>query len=328
MGGNLVLKHSYVVALGLLAAGNWFSEATLAAEPPATMDSTRETGKLPQASPAESMAIPAVRPSLPPLPRAMAYLPAVDPDRIQPSSGAQLYQQRWMALRSGTIYTRLPASSFHEAWQSASRQPTYQQWRRLLRLEAQAVANGQGNNRLSVLLGDSLSLWYPRERLPAGRLWLNQGISGDTTAGILRRLGDFAQTNPDRIYVMAGINDLLQGASDRAILENMAAIVTRLRQMHPQAEIFVQSILPTRDGEISNQRIARLNRNFKAIAHARGAIYKNLFQRFGDAQGRLYDHLTTDGIHLNPQGYQLWQQAMGGDQFRPENWMVTEGKIH
>lgn len=196
MGGKIVLKHSYVVALGLVAVGNWLSQVAPAAQLPALTDSNREADQLPQASPAETMAVvPEVEPSLPSLPAATAYLPAVNHYGIQPSSGAQLYQQRWMTLRSGTIYTRLPASSFHEAWQSASRQPTYQQWRRLLRLEAQAVANGQGNNRLSVLLGDSLSLWFPRERLPAGRLWLNQGISGDTTAGILRRLGDFAQTN-------------------------------------------------------------------------------------------------------------------------------------
>jgi lysophospholipase L1-like esterase len=232
-----------------------------------------------------------------------------------------------MALRSGTIYTRLPANSFQESWQSASQQPTYQQWRQLLRLEAQAVANGQGNNRLSVLLGDSLSLWFPRERLPSGRLWLNQGISGDTTAGILRRLGDFAQTNPDRIYVMAGINDLLRGVGDREILENMEAIVARLRQMHPQAEIFVQSILPTRNGEISNQRIARLNRNFKAIARSQGAIYTNLYERFSDSQGRLSPHLTTDGIHLNPQGYQIWQQAMESSPLNPENWIARDPKM-
>jgi lysophospholipase L1-like esterase len=137
-------------------------------------------------------------------------------------------------------------------------------------------------------------------------------------------LGDFAQTNPDRIYVMAGINDLLRGVRDREILENMEAIVARLRQMHPQAEIFVQSILPTRNGEISNQRIARLNQRFKAIARSQGAIYTNLYERFSDPQGRLYAHLTTDGIHLNPQGYQLWQQAMGGSQFSLENWMARD----
>lgn len=227
-----------------------------------------------------------------------------------PRSGVQLYYQRWAALRAGRLYTRLPGDSFRDFWSKATGQPSYEQWRKLLTLEARAVAKGQGSNRLGVLLGDSLSLWFPSDRLPSDALWLNQSVSGDTTRGVLQRLPDFSKTRPAIIYVMAGINDLKQGASDREILWNLQQIIQRLQQAHSQARIVVQSILPTRHPNISNQRIQQLNRYLAAIAHDRGAVYLDLYPQFVDDQGQLQPEFTTDGLHLNAYGYETWRSAL------------------
>ena len=108
------------------------------------------------------------------------------------------------------------------------RQLTYEDWKNLLALEAKAITKGQGANHLSILVGDSLSMWFPTEKLPAGKLWLNQGISGDTSGGILKRLAAFSATRPDIIYIMAGINDLRKGASDETILRNHRRIIRSL----------------------------------------------------------------------------------------------------
>lgn len=227
-----------------------------------------------------------------------------------PQSGGQLYRQRLEALRVGKIYTRLPAHSFSQTWKNLQGKPTYQQWRQLLALEARAVARGQGNQQLAVMVGDSLSLWYPSDRLPPGTLWLNQAISGETTREILRRLGDFDQVRPQVIYVMAGVNDLKQGASDNDILWNLRRIVWRLQQRHPQSQIIVQSILPTRSPQISSERIWRLNRQLAAIAREDGAEFLDLYSYLADAAGSLRPDLTTDGIHLNRNGYAAWQEVL------------------
>jgi len=229
----------------------------------------------------------------------------------RPISGSQLYQQRLAALRSGRLYTRLPASSYTAAWRNATAQPTYEQWVNLLAAESRAIARGQGANRLTVLVGDSLYLWYPPERMTNDRLWLNQGISGDTTAGVLRRLSAFAQTRPDRIQVMVGINDLRRGASDAEILLNLQQIMRQLRATHPQAQIVVQSILPTRLASLPSLRIHRLNAHIAAIAQQEGVSFLDLQRSFADATGNLRPELTTDGLHLSTNGYAVWQQASG-----------------
>lgn len=235
---------------------------------------------------------------------------SINPLDVRPRSGIQLYWQRMTALQNGHLYTRLPIDSFYDVWQTVTGHPSYEQWRRLLTLEARAVGRGQKSRAVSVLVGDSLSQWFPSDRLPNGRIWLNQGISGDTTAGILRRLQDFASVRPARIYVMAGVNDLKNGRSDREILQNLTQIVRTLRQRHPKAQIVLQSILPTRSRLIPNARIARLNRSLATIAQRQGITYLNLSRQFQAADGYLRSELTTDGIHLNPRGYALWQTAI------------------
>lgn len=284
-------------------------------------------------------------PTLPPLPPAAAFLPDelpspnpnstpsetaiplyqfanVTPERTpeflafsgrrghRPGSGSQLYYQRIAALNSGQTYTRLPSDSFWSSWANASEQATYEDWKYLLEQEAGALAKGQGANQLGVLLGDSLSLWFPPEGLPGGRLWLNQGISGDTVSGILNRLSALSQTRPDSIYVMAGINDLRRGEADSEILWNFREIMRRLREEHPQAQVVVQSILPTRFAAIPNSRIRNINKQLAAIAQEEGARYLDIYTYFTDEQGNLRRDLTTDGLHLNPRGYSVWQWAL------------------
>lgn len=232
------------------------------------------------------------------------------PIPMLPRSGSQLYWQRFAALRAGQLYTRLPIDSFREIWQRTTSKPTHQQWRQLLTMEAKAATRGQGNRRLSVMVGDSLSLWFPSDRLPANQLWLNQAISGENTSTILQRLSTFAVARPQAIYVMAGVNDLKQGATDNEILWNLRQIVRRLQQTHPHTRIVMQSILPTRTAAIPGNRISWLNQRLAAIAQQDGAVFLNLYAYFADVDGNLRDDLTTDGLHLNATGYETWQSAL------------------
>ena len=197
---------------------------------------------------------------------------------------------------------------------------TYQQWVTQLGREAEAVVTNRPS-RLTVLAGDSLSMWFPTKLLPIDRSWLNQGISGETSVGLLKRLQLFDRTQPDAVFVMIGINDLLKGASDEGILDNQRQIIRDLRWAHPKAQVVVQSILP-HSGEqstwenrdrllaISNSRIREINRRLKEIASVENALYLDLYPMFTDADGNLQTELSTDGLHLNDQGYLVWRSAL------------------
>jgi lysophospholipase L1-like esterase len=278
------------------------------------------SGELPNYTNSESLnpfLIPSAAQQVPEVLKNLEALPKLQSGVSSPTSGTQLYYQRLVALKAGKIYTRLPADSFQSLWTKETgkgelllQKPTHEQWIRLLAQEAKAIATGQGDNRLGILVGDSLSMWFPTEGLPGGQLWLNQGISGENSSQILNRLSAFSQTRPDTIYVMAGTNDLRQGVSDEVILNNLQQIVSRLRLNHPQAQVVVESILPMRLSAIPNQRIRNLNQQIAAIAQQQGAGYLNLNALFADSEGQMRPELTTDGIHLTRRGYELWQDAI------------------
>ncbi len=94
-----------------------------------------------------------------------------------------------------------------------------------------------------VALGDSLTAGYgvaPDEAYPArlqARLArdgfayrvVNAGVSGDTTAGGLRRVDWVLRARPEIVIVALGANDGLRGLPVRAMAQNLQTIVERLR---------------------------------------------------------------------------------------------------
>ena len=226
-------------------------------------------------------------------------------DGVRPRTGGQLYAQRQATLQAGQLYSLILSSAFVDQWQTAWQQPTYQQWQDLLANEATLMAARQGNNPLTVLVGDSLYLWLAPESLSDERLWLNQSISGETTANVVRRVAYFANVRPTMIYVMAGVNDLKNGVAPGVIVSNMELIVQRLKTQHPQARIVVLSILPTRLPTIPQPVVRQVNQQMAIAVRQRGVEFVDIQAACMDSQGLLRIDLTTDGLHLSPQGYSL-----------------------
>lgn len=197
---------------------------------------------------------------------------------------------------------------------------TYDQWVAQLGREAKAVAKNKPEG-LMVLAGDSITLWFPSELLPQGKPWLNQGISGETSTGLLKRLKLLDDTDPEAIFVLIGINDLTGGESPETVLENSRLIVRDILWAHPNTQVVVQSILPhsaegstwegrDRLGQIPNENIRQINRELKAIAEEENVYFLDLYPLFADPNGNLRLDLTTDGLHLNRQGYWVWRSAI------------------
>ena len=110
-------------------------------------------------------------------------------------------------------------------------------------LVAALVSPARGDERVIVALGDSLTAGFgvaPDEAWPAlieARLRregypyrvVNAGVSGDTTAGGLRRVDWVLRNRPEVAVVALGANDGLRGLATDAMQTNLIAIVERLR---------------------------------------------------------------------------------------------------
>lgn len=145
----------------------------------------------------------------------------------------------------------------------------------------------------------------------------NRGISGDVSAGVLKRLEEIATRRPACLFIMIGINDLARGLSVDAVFGNIQLAVDYMRYKSISTRIYVQSLLPVsaQFGKFSGHTnktdsILRLNRLLKQAASEKGYIYLDIYSHFCDETGRLSSHFTNDGLHLSGEGYLLWKHLI------------------
>lgn len=118
---------------------------------------------------------------------------------------------------------------------------------------AQSLEPKAGKSRV-VILGDSITAGYGLDRSEAypallqakfdqaglPREVVNAGVSGDTTAGGLRRI-DWAlgAKGADVLVIALGGNDGLRGISPAETEKNLTAIIRKARQKNPEVRIFI-----------------------------------------------------------------------------------------
>ncbi len=136
----------------------------------------------------------------------------------------------------------------------------------------------------------------------------NYGISWDTTRGLGERLEQITRHSPEKIFVMIGTNNHMYDHSSDGILISTLAVIDVLHEASPQAEIYLQSILP-RETE-ANSVLQNVNKRLQERASEEPYIFLNLAPHFANSKGELEESLTNDGLHLNAKGYQLWEKLI------------------
>jgi lysophospholipase L1-like esterase len=168
-----------------------------------------------------------------------------------------------------------------------------------------------------MFLGDSLTDLCEWAEILKDDQIINRGICGDTTDGILNRINNIIDYKPKKLFLMIGINDLNQGVSVENIVENYILILEAFKNQIPVTKVFIQSILPVNNqlrsnGEV-NKKIIDLNAKLKELAQTFSFQYIDLFTAFLDKDNQLDAQYTSDGVHLNGQGYLIWKEIIEKD---------------
>ena len=179
------------------------------------------------------------------------------------------------------------------------------------RLPAAAPAAGA---RTVVFIGDSLTAGYGladpaseafpaliAERLrAAGRPWkvVNAGISGDTTAGGLRRIDWTLRVPVDVLVVALGANDGLRGVDPAVTAANLRGIIERARARHPAIRILLAGMqLPPELGAAHTAAFAREEERHEGVG---GDPALNLGDRIHPNAAGHAVMATTVWTHLEP----------------------------
>ena len=127
---------------------------------------------------------------------------------------------------------------------------------------------------------------------------INAGVSGDTTAGGLRRVDWALRLKPEIVIVELGVNDALRGQKLTAVRANLDQLVSRFQAAG--ARVLVAGMrLPPNYGERYAEDFHRL---YGDVARARNAP---LMPFFLDGVGAVAHLNQADGIHPTAEGYAI-----------------------
>ena len=175
-----------------------------------------------------------------------------------------------------------------------------------------APAGAAAQERVIVAFGDSLTAGFgvaPAESYPgqlerrlatAGYRYrvVNAGVSGDTTAGALRRVDWALRAHPDVAIVVLGANDGLRGQDLRGTRGNLEEIVARFQAAG--ARVLLGGMrLPPNYGRAYADDFRRM---YESVARERRAALIPFFLDGVAADPRLN---LPDGIHPTAEGYRL-----------------------
>jgi len=183
----------------------------------------------------------------------------------------------------------------------------------LLWLTLAAAGLGAGEPRTLVFFGDSLTAGYGlddpaseaypalvQQKIDAAHLpWrvINAGLSGETTAGGLRRV-EWTLRQPADVFVLAlGANDGLRGIEPAVSRANLQGIINRVRARCPAAVIVLAGMqMPPTMGESYAREFAAI---YSEVARENQlALIPFLLAGVGD-QAELNQ---PDGIHPTAEG--------------------------
>ena len=156
---------------------------------------------------------------------------------------------------------------------------------------------------------------------------VNRGISGDYTAGILKRLDEIIFYKPSSVFLMIGINEFFADNSEKPevnpknVAKNILKIADIITRHSPKTKVFIHTILPINNDQylevkkvdynfLQDNYTPSINSQVKetnSILESNGRYQViDLHSIFIDESFKLNANLSSDGVHLNENGYSLW----------------------
>jgi acyl-CoA thioesterase-1 len=129
---------------------------------------------------------------------------------------------------------------------------------------------------------------------------INSGLSGETTAGGLRRIDWILRTPVDIFILELGGNDGLRGLAPAVAAKNLQGIIDKVRAKNPAARIVIAGMtMPTSMGDAYVREFSAI---FPALAKTNNAT---LIPFLLEGVGGRPDLNLPDGFHPNVAGHKI-----------------------
>src|SRR5262249_31376212 len=140
------------------------------------------------------------------------------------------------------------------------------------------------------------------------------GIGGDRTQHVLWRLqnGELDGIKPKVVMLMIGTNNMGSNSVEE-IADGIKAIVQEIKKQTPETKVLLLGIFPrspkaedsvrTKIKDV-NKIVAKLDDDGKSVR------YLDIGDKFLEKDGSLSKEIMPDYLHLSPDGYKIWADAV------------------
>lgn len=124
-------------------------------------------------------------------------------------------------------------------------------------------------------------------------------------------LEDMAKRNIDTVYIMLGVNELGWRYSN-IFIDKYGKLIDLIRQINPNCEILVQSIIPLtktksdNDDIYKNEKVKEYNDLLKEMSKEKNVKYIDVASVLSNNNGDLPEEASSDGVHLNKEYCLKW----------------------
>jgi len=143
------------------------------------------------------------------------------------------------------------------------------------------------------------------------RFTTQYGVSGNTTAQMLARIGPVVADPSDWVFVQGGINDISAGATEATIVANLQAICATLANTKI---VCLLAISPNAQAAGNTTKILNINARLRRwCATQKSVIFADVYSALVDSTlttGAFASGNSPDSLHLSAQGARLAGQVI------------------
>lgn len=159
--------------------------------------------------------------------------------------------------------------------------------------------------------GNGREVWAKQyaKRNPA-----NFGFGGDRTQHVLWRIenGELDGIKPKVIVLMIGTNNI--GADDAEKISQGVTKILETARAKTGAKVLLLGVFPRGENPVKGAKqrakITRINELVSKLDDGKNVRYLDLKDKFLQPDGTIAKEIMHDYVHLTPEGYAIWAEAM------------------
>lgn len=182
---------------------------------------------------------------------------------------------------------------------------------RCVSLKKTALAKPWQDQRpLVAITGDShveFGNWY--EYFDGAVAVRNCGLARARIEDVTELVTAMGDRSPQALVVLCGVNNLAGSESVDSCLSRYQSLITLIQTRLRPGKVFIVAVMPFRTTPVDqwaktqNAKIKEFNQELVQLCQREHVIFVDANPALIDVSGGLNTDLTSDGLHLNPEGY-------------------------